>query len=267
MNTKRRLYPKPKKYGEPWYSGVHYTYSQSFPTFARLTSGRKYLSNLLQRLVKEPANTTALEIGPGLSPLTTLLPFKKVFFLEKSKAVADDLGYSKIKKRVNYRRVVEDRIKDSSFENSRVIVGDLRALPFGLKTSFGVIIMNEVLTHVIPSERLSVIAELAEKTDRILLVDRKLMPLEELKRSHIEYAKKELKYMERYSGADAEKRRAELLKDVALSDYYAKRLQELLINFPKIVKYLENNGWRVQTFDKKGEIIDPYTVLLAEKIK
>ena len=190
MNTKRRLYPKPKKYGEPWYSGVHYTYSQSFPTFARLTSGRKYLSNLLQRLVKEPANTTALEIGPGLSPLTTLLPFKKVFFLEKSKAVADDLGYSKIKKRVNYRRVVEDRIKDSSFENSRVIVGDLRALPFGLKTSFGVIIMNEVLTHVIPSERLSVIAELAEKTDRILLVDRKLMPLEELKRSHIEYAKK-----------------------------------------------------------------------------
>ncbi len=146
-----------------WYDGTHYQHTQPFATF--LTCRGKIVQKSLSILKKEintliptPSRATALEIGPGLAPVLPFFPFRETYYLEQSPTIAQKLAKQNLLKKTK--------------TISHFIVGDIQKLPFSNHTRFDLVVMNEVLTHVPPAQRVRVLKKIASLSLAILLVER-----------------------------------------------------------------------------------------------
>lgn len=138
-----------------WFNGQYYLFGQPFSTFARHERNREMLTARLKALVGKPSQSTALEVGPGDAPLLESLPFAERYYLDASPRLARDLK----------------RMARAS-QGSKIIAADLRQLPFAEDAEFDVAVLNEVLTHLRPAERIPAVTALARHTRRLLIVDR-----------------------------------------------------------------------------------------------
>lgn len=151
-------------HGRRWYSGAHYEYGQYYSTFIQSggqprTENIQLLDARMKQLVPTPQTTVALEIGPGNFPFIERFPFKQKVYVEQSERIAQKLQMA-------------SGIREYSAEKSPVVRATIRELPFAPGRRFGVVVLNEVLTHVDSAERLKVIKQIASHTNSILLVDR-----------------------------------------------------------------------------------------------
>ncbi len=114
----------------------------------------------LSSFVHEPEKIDALEIGPGLHPISEPFSFRSVTLLEPP--------MDKYNKRM-LQNVLQTRYKFKS-QNTKLLFGRVERHP--LKQHFGVCILAEVLTHVLPQFRARSIRNLATLTDRFMILDR-----------------------------------------------------------------------------------------------
>jgi SAM-dependent methyltransferase len=155
--SKRGKKQKGNRFGKTarrkWFSVHHYKTGQHFFTLIDEPVLLHQVKALLKELVPRRTGKSALEIGPGEDPFLEMEGFDSVVYLDKSLAVARNL-----KKHVSTR--------------AHVAVGDIQALPFSKNQSFGVVVVNEVLTHIRPENRLAIIKNLSALTDRLFIIDR-----------------------------------------------------------------------------------------------
>jgi len=202
---------------ERWFNGERFREMQPFQTFARTRKGSGALRVRLKKLVGNPAEHSALEIGPGDAPLIHSLGFRHATFLEASPALA---------------RQLEEKLQRGRGVFS-VLVGDVRE--HEPQESYGVIVLLELLTHLRPSERLQVVRKLAGATDRLMIVDRPRGSVDEL-------AKKILRELKHQNPEDPE-------QEIPATPQNARRLAEekLLeqVDFDPIREHLRSEGFTI----------------------
>ncbi len=226
-----------------------YQAGQPFQTFVRKASFRQQemLEKKIRKIVPELEKRAALEIGPGQEPLISKLDFKKIVFLDLSKAIADKLK--------------------ASIRQSEIIVGDIRKLPPTItktKERFGTIVINEVLTHLIPSERIKAIQNMLNLTDSILIIDRKQQSLGEIISAS---RKKGLKILRNFTGKNSIKTtlsRKKIHESSNINARKARQIQLMQVNFKFIKSFFERNGWEITIKDIESNKI-VYTVFTAKR--
>jgi len=227
-----------------WFNGAYYRHGQPWTTFAKDTSNREKLKIHLMSMVDEPKKRTALEIGAADSAVVTMLPFKKVFLMDRS------------------HTLTKESKSLGTTVNAVAVTGDIRRLPFKKDTKFEVIVVNEVLTHLRPTVRIDAVRELTKHCNSMLLVDRQILPAKEIKRNR---AFAGTLHMLPVKGETEEQvaeriRYSNELKDT--SDWAVRKQQETLVNFPRIRNLLERMGWITETHK-----FDSYTMLKAFRKK
>ena len=268
-NKRKSVFDRRSKFGKGWYTGRDYQEGVYYNTFlsARINPGSTSLLSFknyarvvanMKKLVPNPRNCIALEIGPGEAPVIPLLPFKKMVFMDRSKAVALGLRNTVLPGKAVVERLIQDPLyefldfkgsasspirsfKGLTGKKASIVVGDVRALPFKPSAKFDLVVLNEVLTHVRPQERTKVIEQIAKKANSILILDRPQISLKELRKIR----EKPYYYHE-------------------LSMAELRSFQATLVFFPRIIKILEHNGFEVQT-KTYGDGMDSYTILRAKK--
>lgn len=125
------------------------------PFFTLATFHKGMLREKLKKLVGEASKHDALEVGPGESPIISMLGFKNKTFLDVSHEMA---------KRYT----------------GKVLTGTLEEFPFKKSKRFGVIVANEVLNHIPPENRVNAVENLAEHAEHLMIVDRPLSFLEKI---------------------------------------------------------------------------------------
>lgn len=219
---------RPRSMGIEWYDGTHYRRGQPFETFLNSshapTDERRMhvVTSLIHQLVN-PTKSSALEIGPGKKPVLSGIGFAKTVFLEQSPVIL--------------RRLL--RQKENRAAHG--IVGDVRALPFHGK--FGIVVMNEVLTHIQPIRRLEVIEQLSKRADSLLIIDRPQISINDLV---LQYLKK---------GQEPP------------SSTNLHRAHITMVDFSILEKFLHRIGWdvqQIQTQPQNWEMWD-YRILIAKK--
>ena len=140
-----------------------YSTGQDYNTFAVDYNG-EFENQVRWLRSKLPLNTLgdfrAMEIGAANQPMISRLNCGEHIFCDISAACLDSA------------RVSHALINPSS-KNARFVNGDLRK-GFSQFTNgeFGVIVVNEILTHIVPEQRNAAIDELARLGQRIFLIDR-----------------------------------------------------------------------------------------------
>lgn len=154
-----------RKHATAWYNGSHYKTNQPFATFLTC-HGEMIQQNLnrilekIQTLVPLIEESTALEIGPGLAPVITYLPFQESYLVEQSNGIVETLS------------------KRNKRKNIHFVVGDISHLPPSIPTPVDIIVMNEVLTHVRPKQRINIVKKLAAMSQSLVIVERPRVPYE-----------------------------------------------------------------------------------------
>lgn len=161
----RKKIPKTAKQKKPgqaemWHSPKElYAQGDKFGvTFAKFF--RPYLQKNIGALIrgKDPKKMAALEIGPGAKHTIGNMGFRENYFMDVSKEVLDSL-----KKELG---------REGLGRNSKFILGKLEELPLGKGRRFGLVVANEVLTHVRPGDRLKAVSGLADRADFLVITDR-----------------------------------------------------------------------------------------------
>ncbi|MFH1225277.1 MAG: class I SAM-dependent methyltransferase [Candidatus Diapherotrites archaeon] len=154
----------PKK-GWKFFSTYYYRKGeQPFRTY--LTSAWENLpkiSEKIKSLVPNPERSTAIEIGPALIPVLQYHPFKEKIYVEGSPALA-----ARIK-------------KGGHAKGSKIISGNIRNLPLLRRIKADIIVANEVLAHIWPEERLQTVADIAGRTNALLIIDRLKIPFDKFR--------------------------------------------------------------------------------------
>jgi hypothetical protein len=142
----QRLWFNPRKL----YKSGH----QRFATLA--VDACVFITKRLKKWFRFPERVKALEIGPGNFPVLQFMGFKKSFFLDVSEAF------------------LRQCIWDLGRKNFEFVVGDVERLPLTIKKGelFDVCMVNEVFTHIKPSQRLRVLNNLTRVSSRIVISDR-----------------------------------------------------------------------------------------------
>jgi len=237
-----------KGIGKEWYSRKLYWRGQPFITFMRTAGHREteLMHEKINELVPEPAKTTALEIGPGTNPLLSEFPFRERIFMDISMAIARNLKTGR---------------------GAQVIVGDIRKIPFAKrKENFGVTVINEVLTHIKPSERARTVAEIAGVSDALLIIDREQVSINELANRERRNTKEKLNILAGTDTRSATRTRKEIKENLGskLTNQALRIEQARLINFKPIEIILRKQGWQIQKQHiKTGDTT--YTVLSAKR--
>ena len=249
---KRAALPKSfRKYYGRWFDTLYYDRGiQPFTTFLRNNANKQVAIDLLKNFLAKPEEAIALEIGPGSDPLITLLPFKEHHFIEHSEKLARSIR---------------------SKQGHLVEIVDIRKHLFRIRRNLGVVVVNEVFSHIKPSERVEVLKKLAEVTQTLFIIDRMLVPLDEIKR------RIELRVKATLANAATN---ADLIKKFpVVREYIAQEKGEIkvanqqkahldqiirlerqnLVNFVGFSKYLEKRGWQVDIVN-----MGAYSILMAK---
>ncbi|MDO8626846.1 MAG: class I SAM-dependent methyltransferase [Candidatus Diapherotrites archaeon] len=297
-----------------WYSGEHYIERVPFRTFVK--EGEFHvdvLENELKKLVTNPENCTALEIGPGQNPVIPRLPFKRMVFLDRSFNLVKYLPGTKVPVQIPGERYPEALPLDFvAGKRAKYVVGDARKLPFG-KTKFDVAMVAEVFTHVRPEERITALNEIMQRCNAFVLVDRPTQSLPELRkeiRERIgsiklwnERVGEGIRIWLRIKNGSLDYERGisllhglELFNDFGKREYLAKkqdpekhivvlrelleyngnelresyvpertdlvRIQNELVDFGEITRFLKKHGWVVELKDADSQKI--YKLLIAK---
>lgn len=227
-------FPRPKQYRRnTWHSGKLYTENQPFTTFSQNSNARVALAKMAQSLIKEPENARALEIGPGNAPILNSVKCMEKIFLDSSHAIANTL-------------------KTGKKGDSQFVVGHMRELPFNQKTFFDTIIASEVLTHIIPSERLAVVNELAQRANSLLIVEREKASLANVKKAFVQSVQLMI---------------GKKINIPEPTDAKARKPRSYLVDLKPVIEFLEEKGWQVELIKKPGETVIGYNILKAWKIQ
>ncbi len=132
---------------------------QPYHTFAFKAPNE--ISKAIDSVAETPEKIFAVEFGPGRNTFIDRRPFKRRLFVDYSELMLASLEFSL----TGNRTVLE------SSEKIHLDIRNVRKIGkrFG---RFGLSVANEVLTHIPPEQRMSVVDSLAEKSDRIVLTDR-----------------------------------------------------------------------------------------------
>ncbi len=175
----KKRYIEPKKYMSRWFNGRQFLRMQPYATFAKQPGKRRSVAKILRSLVPEPEKCTGLEIGPGNSPLLSMLPLRKIFFMEASPVLAKHLRHTHLQ---NPRTGMTRLEPTANFSRARVAAGNARFLPFATGANFDIVLASEVFTHIIPSERVPVLKEIMQRARSIAILDRPWVGLDDLRR-------------------------------------------------------------------------------------
>lgn len=246
-------YYSSKDFHRAWFSGDFFKEKQFFGTFARFHP--EILIDQIRDLVKDPSKSTVLEIGPGNAPVSAALPFKRRIFIDRSAKIAMGLktpaalievtaknldafnghsSFEKIKERVDKGEPTYAGFRLDS-KNTQIVVGDATALPFRKDIMHDLVVVNEVLTHVKPEERVKTLESIAALTGSILVVDRNRLPLERISH-HPRFTEENRFEMERQ------------------------------VDFNELRKALPDSRWEVKTIDVVHDE-QVYTILKAVRRK
>jgi len=147
-----------------------------------------------------------------------------------------------------------------------VVVGDARNLPFDQKQKFGLVLMNEVLTHIKPSERLKTIINISKIGNSIVVLDRKQSSLNEIINKERRNAVAKLEILSGVKEKSTARTRKKIREnsDLRTSLSSAKTIQSRTVNFNPLKRVLEKNGWQVelQDIESRGT---KYTILTAKR--
>lgn len=255
----KRTGHRPRQYGSRWYSGWDYRNGQPYNTYLSSRQGEllgigslagsiraprfKHALAKIKKLVKSPSAVTALEIGPGDVPLISGLPFKKMVFLEASQHLAATLKKQEIRMvhesgTSSNRRLRVRPISKSRRSRIRVIAGDVRKLPFLPSTHFGLSVMNEVLTHIRPADRVAVVQRLIQMSDAMLIIDRSQASVKAIADVHFWQTKNEIR-----------------------------QLQATLVRVQPLIRLFERAGWEVkyEPVAPTGGSYSSYFILSAKR--
>ena len=108
--------------------------------------------------LRDPSKMTALEIGPGAKHVIGDMGFKEKNFMDISGKVLDSL-----------KKGLE---KEGHANNTNYFRGAVERLPFGRGRRFGIVVANEVFTHVRPADRIRAAEGLADISDFLVITDR-----------------------------------------------------------------------------------------------
>lgn len=273
---KKRVTPFRRAGTRSWYNRTHYVHGQPFPTFLKGRQGPNlenvaFLAKRVRELVGDPSRCTALEIGPGDMPFLPILPFKKMVFLDQSHEILKKLPTTRLLYPNDYfpkNATLEKKVD----EKTRRVVGDIRRLPFNAR--FDVIIVNEVLTHIRPRERLEVVRALTEHTDAFVILDRGQLSLKTIQdgfqheyQELSAYANLLKNTQKKSSGSIPVTEQDEGQLEGMLKEAYhyahltpaqLRRFQATLTNFKPILRFLQKRGWKTKLIHQR------YLVLVAK---
>lgn len=235
--------------GKKWFNGKKlYRKGQPFRTLMEKMGYNEIqlVHNKIKALVPEPKKRTALEIGPGVMPVLQEFPFKERVFMDISLKLARNLKQT---------------------IGGQVLVGDIRKIPLTAgKENFGVVVVNEVLTHILPSERTKAIAEIARISDSLLIIDRKQISINKLINIERINAREKLNLL---TGTKTKRARATRKKireklSIKITGSALRMEQARLINFKLIETVLRKQGWQIQKQDiERGGVT--YTIFSAKR--
>lgn len=228
-----------------------YKKGQPFLTLMRKANfmQKAMIEKKIHDIVPDCTKRTALEIGPGMEPLIPSFGFKKTVFLDLSEAVA-----KKLKKKL---------------PNSKVLTGDLRKLPYEItktKERFGTIVINEVLTHLSPLERIKAIQNIANLTDSIMIIDRTQQSLAEIISNSRRNGLNILRNFEGKKSRKATLSRKRIKKESNITGREARQIQSMHVNFNSIKNLFGKKGWKTEIAEIESDGIK-YSVFTAKKIK
>ncbi len=244
--------------GRAWYTGAHYKQKQPFKTYLLGWRGTpdptkvSFIASEIRGLVPNPQKATALEIGPGEIPVSALVPFRRLYFMDRSPAIVKGLAKTKLpvpdtppgQSRVGYNEVGFRKLVG---KRARLVVGDIQNLPFG--NVFDIVVMNEVLTHLRPRERLKALRVIADHAKSILLIERPQRPLRQMREEARKIHEQNLRHI------DENNKGAEILTSKIkdnMSTAQRRKEQATFVNFPPLIRFLRQNGWKVGTTEGKG---------------
>ncbi|GEM_PF-2451230 len=255
-----------------WKTGRHFVKGQPFHTFALVHRNRQFINAEMRKLVPKPENTTALEIGPGISPVIQGLPFKEYFLLEQSPGLAKELQRT-VEGETTHSRVFFPQSLPSDYAKKwHIMDGRIEKLNFGQNERFGLVVANEVFTHVLEKDRMSAFRGISEKADALLVIDRPVVRLEDVKQNVIAQARQMLEKVAesrplaklvgtvKIEGISLEEqeRAANAMLKHPLS--FAKMSRQQMVDFGPMADYLDRNGWAGQLL-----IVEDMVVLKARR--
>ncbi|MEK6820964.1 MAG: class I SAM-dependent methyltransferase [archaeon] len=215
-----RLITKPQRFGAAWYRGDHYREKQPYLTLAaharEHNEFREVIDSALTYAAPNSRKTSVLEIGPGDAPIAENISFRERIYIDQAQGLLNE-----IKTRREKYETARERVTGIKRVRPRVYVqGKLEQLP--IRSRVGTIIMNEVLTHIKPNERLRVIQRLVPQTDGFVIVDRPQLPIEKLREIHRAIAGR------------------------GTFEHELRKLQATYVRFKPIIAYIRNSGFDTQ---------------------
>lgn len=230
MHPRAKANRESRRLGKKWYGVAHYRERQPFETFLKreiapgiIRRDPRAFETLQERigeLVPRPEKAMALEIGPGDTPVITDIPFHRRIFLELSNVLAKNV----------------QRLPKGTQGSHHTIIGDTRKLPFSPDARFSVVVMNEVLTHIHPSERIKVLQRLMEISNGMIVVDSPQLSISNL--------------VQRYKKARRPVPTSSQLRTV----------QATSVRFQPLIRFLNKSGWTV-----KVEVYQNYLLMTAKR--
>ncbi|MBI5635595.1 hypothetical protein HY993_01380 [Candidatus Micrarchaeota archaeon] len=233
-----------------WFEKTLYQDMTVFPTMSDHPAFHHFIVSKIRELVPNASEETGVEIGPGHNPVLPALPFKKMLFVDLSKPLAGNLQNTMIPIRRDAPDRGFDYVPFSKLAQGRsiAVVGDIRRLPLSVEKKAGLIVVNNVLTHIKPGERNKVVAGLAEKTRALLIVDNHYESKLEIRarlRNFAEMVQKSLSLQPESKEKQERMHRSE--KYLHPTKQMLESEQQKMVNVKNIKRELAENGWKVAT--------------------
>lgn len=256
--------------GKNWYSNRIYEHDQPFGTLVR-SSPRQIiflLSQKMSALIPHPERATALEIGPGKIPILNVLPFRKMYFMERSEALANYVNNQSIQwvPDATTQRAYTLPVLPSVREKMTVLRGDLNHLPFSSKAQVDLVVLNEVLTHISPSKRSEVVRELALRSKGMIIVDRPQEYFGDVLKKLDASERARLNELKGKRSKQAKMDRDGIKKMLNRSAYLTRDMQQSYVRMRPIVQLLIRMGWKVHPELIDGEL-ETYMIITAKKVR
>ncbi|MBI5553965.1 MAG: hypothetical protein HY917_04465 [Candidatus Diapherotrites archaeon] len=242
----RKIIPREpvRRFTTDWFNPRYH--QRKFPhhgTLMQQPEGKALVRQALQGLHPNPAGS-AVEIGPGRAPLLAELPFREKTFVDVNPEVLKGI------------------------KTGKKVRADIRS--FTLKNTTELTIINEVLTHIPPSERIKVVEALAEKSQAILIVDR-LTFSHQTMREFIEYEINRSRRIELPHKPIPEQIRIEAELTQAEENWKQHAAHERVkrVDFERLEASLERKGfevcWEIHHTIQPDEKREVYAILTAKR--
>ncbi|MDO8624667.1 MAG: class I SAM-dependent methyltransferase [Candidatus Diapherotrites archaeon] len=253
-----------------WFGRGNYNGTQSFYTFSQPIANRRMIQEHIKSLVSDPKAAHALEIGPGTTPTLPLTGFRQIHFMDADPRILQQLRNAPVKITLkepdaprNARTTFTRPLFEFANQRAHFLVGDLRELPFSNKKPFDLIVVNEVLTHIRPIQRMRIISSLADRTKALVILDRTHIPIAEMLSRFKEAARVNRRW------ADIVPKQAAKWREIAdaqerLTTHDARQEQQRRIRFDLLARTLARKGWMVETIPLEDHN-ESYILLKARK--